>query len=79
MLQQIRELKESPHDFSSSGLGIGGLANYDEPTIVPSVTAIKRTERIERKMTVCHRCGASDLIDGAMFTTGGGNVCDDCF
>jgi len=66
-------------DFSHSGLGIGGLANHSELVTVPTVAAIKRMERIENEMQACRRCGDNDLIDGAMFTTGGGNVCDDCF
>jgi len=67
------------HDFSHSGLGISGLANYDEPVIIPSTAAIKRMEKIELEMETCRRCGASDLIDGAMFTTmAGSGYCDDC-
>jgi len=70
---------ESPLDFSHSGLGISGLANYDEKPIIPSVAAIKRMEKIENEMQICRRCGASDLIDGAMFTTmAGSGYCDDC-
>ena len=70
---------ESPLDFSHSGLGIGGLAHYDEPPVVPSVAAIKRAEKIEAEMQTCRRCGASDLLDGAMFTTmAGSGYCDDC-
>jgi len=67
------------YDFSASGLGIGGLGAYDEKPIIPTIAAIKRVERLEAEMTVCRRCGASDIFDGAMFTNGGGDVCDDCF
>jgi len=69
----------SPYDFSASGLGIGGLGTYDEKPIIPTVATIQRVERLESEMTVCRRCGASDVFDGAMFTDGGGDICDDCF
>ena len=79
-IEEISSVMDESHlDFSHSGLGVGGLANYDEPVTIPSVAAIKQMERIEREMTVCRRCGESDILDGAMFTTGGGDVCDDCF
>ena len=65
-------------DFDK-GFGVGGLANYDELSIIPSIAAMKRLEQIEAAMQVCRRCGESDLLDGAMFTTGGSNVCDDCY
>ena len=67
------------YDFSASGLGIGGLGTHQEKPIIPTVAAIKRVERLEAEMTVCRRCGASDVFDGAMFTDGGGDICDDCF
>ena len=70
---------ESPHDFSHSGLGIGGLSSYEEPTVIPTVKQMERLEKMEQRATRCRRCGQSDEFDGAMFTTGGGNVCDDCF
>ena len=73
------EQQESPHDFSSSGLGIGGLGNYDEPAIIPSVKAIEREQYLFDTDVVCRKCGASKNFDGAMFTNGGGDVCDDCF
>ena len=65
-------------DFDK-GFGISGLAHYDEPATIPTIAQIKRLEQIEAAMQVCRRCGESDLLDGAMFTTGGGSVCDDCF
>jgi len=67
------------YDFSESGLGIGGLATYQETPMIPTVAAIERVERLEAEMIVCRRCGASDVFDGAMFTDGGGDICDDCF
>jgi len=70
---------ESPLDFSSSGLGIGGINNDQTMPFVPSVAAIKRVQRMRDNDVVCLRCGASQNFDGAMFTTGGGDVCDDCF
>jgi len=73
------ERDENPRDFSHSGLGIGGLGRHIETPIVPSIEAIKRVEQMEREMIVCRRCGQSDLFDGAMFTTSGTNICDDCF
>ena len=69
----------TPYDFSTSGLGIGGLGTHQEMPIIPTVAAIERVERLEAEMIVCRRCGASDVFDGAMFTDGGGDICDDCF
>jgi hypothetical protein len=34
--------------------------------------------RMNRPVKRCKKCGHTSG-DGAMFTTGGGNVCDDCF
>lgn len=67
------------HDFSHSGLGIGGLARHVEEPFVPTIRQMKRWEQMEQQARYCRRCGESDVFDGAMFTTGGGNVCDDCF
>jgi hypothetical protein len=77
--QAVTLLDEHPADFSHSGLGIGGLATYEESPVIPSVRAIKRVQRMHDTDVVCQRCGASKNSDGAMFTTGGGNICDDCF
>lgn len=74
-----RALGASPHDFSHSGLGIGGLAHYEEPPIVPTLEQIERMEKLESRARHCRRCGATDVFDGAMFTNGGGDICDDCF
>ena len=34
--------------------------------------------RMNRPVKRCKKCGHTST-DGAMFTTGGGNICDDCF
>ena len=65
-------------DFSESGLGIGGLAHHEEKPIAPSARAVERVERMHQRETICRICGQSDVFDGAMFTTYGGNICDDC-
>jgi len=70
---------EHPADFSHSGVGIGGLATYEEAPVIPSVQALERVQQMHDTDVICRRCGASKNFDGAMFTTGGGNVCDDCF
>lgn len=71
--------EESPHDFSHSGLGIGGLATHEEMPIVPTVAQIARVEKMERGMTTCRRCGDNDGPYGdARFGNGGGDICDDC-
>jgi hypothetical protein len=70
--------EENPRDFSASGLGIGGLRAYEEPPVVPSERQAAQMERQRMTEVVCRRCGASSL-DGAMFTTfGGEDLCDDC-
>lgn len=68
-------------DASSAIFSVGGIhiAIENETPIIPTMAAIERVEQMERKMVVCRRCGCSDLFDGAMFTTGGGDICDDCF
>jgi len=70
---------ENPHDFSHSGLGIGGINNDQSMPEIPSLATMERIERLESTDVICRRCGASKNFDGAMFTTGGGNICDDCF
>ena len=67
------------HDFSRSGLGIGGINDDQTLPIIPSVAAIERVQRMHDTDIICTRCGASKNFDGAMFTTGGGDICDDCF
>ncbi len=68
----------APVDFDS-GLGIGGLGRHIEQPVVPTIAAIERVERTEKTAIYCRKCGQSDVWDGAMFTTGGGDVCDDCY
>ena len=70
--------RQVAQDFDR-GFGIGGLGHYEEPPVIPTVAQIERLERLEARSTVCRRCGQSDAFDGAMFTTGGGDVCDDCY
>ena len=70
--------KMTVHDFDR-GFGIGGLGLHEEPPVIPTEAALRRVERLEATDTICQRCGASRNFDGAMFTTGGGNICDDCF
>ena len=67
-----------PYDFDG-GFGIGGLGNYQEPHFIPTEAQMARLEEMEARASYCRRCGESDLFDGAMFTTGGGDICDDCF
>jgi hypothetical protein len=69
---------ESPLDFDSGGFGIGGLARYEERPVVPSERALKCYEKMAQRATRCRRCGQTDVFDGAMFTTLGGDICDDC-
>lgn len=77
--QSQPQAAEHSYDFSSSGLGIGGLSHYEEPVIVPTVAQIERYERKMATAITCRRCGQNDVYGGAMFTTGGGDICDDCF
>lgn len=68
---------ESPYDFDG-GFGIGGLGRHEEKPIIPSVKVLERYERKAAQARTCRRCGQTDVFDGAMFTTLGGNICDDC-
>jgi len=67
------------YDFSHSGLGIGGINNDQSLPEIPSAQALERVQRMTDTDVICRCCGASKNFDGAMFTTGGGNICDDCF
>lgn len=62
-----------------SGLGIGGINNDQSLPAIPSIRAIERVQHLMDTDIICRRCGASKNFDGAMFTTGGGDICDDCF
>jgi hypothetical protein len=64
-------------DFDQ-GFGIGGLSRHEEKPVVPSEKALERYERLQREARYCRLCGQSDVFDGAMFTTLGGDICDDC-
>lgn len=71
---------ENPHDFSRTGLGIGGLGYHVEEPTIPTVKQIERLEQMERKARRCRRCGCTDVFDGAMFTTDpSSGLCDDCY
>lgn len=70
---------DTPGSDFDRGFGIGGLGRHVEEPFIPSVAQMAKLERMEARATHCRRCGESDVVDGAMFTTGGGNVCDDCF
>lgn len=63
---------------TDSGLGIGGINNDQSMPFIPSERAIARVQRMYDTDTICRRCGASRNFGGAMFTTIGGNICDDC-
>jgi hypothetical protein len=71
--------EENPYDFSWSGLGIGGINDDQSMPEIPSLAVIGRQLRLAETDIICRRCGASMHFDGAMFTNGGGDVCDDCF
>lgn len=72
-------IDEHPHDFSHSGLGIGGINNDQSMPEIPSAKAFERVQKMVDTDVICRRCGASKNFDGAMFTNGGGDICDDCF
>jgi hypothetical protein len=74
----VEDVAEPGLDFSESGLGIGGLATYEEPPVILTEQQWRRMEKLQATEIICKRCGASSL-DGAMFTTlGGSGICDDC-
>ena len=62
-----------------SGLGIGGINNDQSMPAIPSERAIARAQHMQDTDIVCRRCHASQNFDGAMFTTSGTDICDDCF
>lgn len=62
-----------------SGLGIWGINNDQSLPTLPSRETIERVQHLYATDVICRRCGASKNFDGAMFTTGGGDICDDCF
>jgi hypothetical protein len=69
--------QKAVYDFDG-GFGIGGLAHHQEKPIIPTIEQIERLKRMEASAMVCRKCKQSDVFDGAMFTTVGGNICDDC-
>ena len=71
--------KQPNYDFSSSGLGMGGLSTYEEQPIIPTIAQIDHAQHLMDTDIICRKCGASMNFDGAMFTTGGCDICDDCF
>lgn len=70
-----------PTSESEPVLGIGGIGIFaeNEMPVIPSPAAMARMEQLQKTDIVCRRCGQSKNFDGAMFTTGGGDICDDCF
>lgn len=65
-------------DFDK-GFGIGGLGRHEELPTIPSAKAIERLEKALDEAQRCGRCGQTDTIDGAMFTTDpASGFCDDC-
>jgi hypothetical protein len=69
--------KHTWHD-TDSGLAIGGINNDQSMPIIPTERAIAKAQYMLDTDVICRRCGASRNFDGAMFTTVGGNICDDC-
>lgn len=74
---RLNAVPQQVHDFDT-GLGIGGLGRHEERPYVPTVAAIDREMARRVMLRRCSQCGATE-DGGAMFTTGGGSVCDDCF
>ena len=67
------------YDFDR-GFGIGGLARYAEPPVIPTVQQMERVAKLEAQAVRCRRCGDTDMFDGAMFTTDAASgLCDDCY
>ena len=64
---------------SDSGLGIKGINNDQSLPVIPSKCSIAHISQLENTDIVCRKCHASQNFDGAMFTTSGTNICDDCF
>jgi len=63
---------------TDSGLGIGGIGGDQSSPFIPSEKTLKRMEDLQKKAKTCRRCKQTDIFDGAMFTNGGINICDDC-
>lgn len=79
VVKSTRAGDASPSTWDTdSGLGIGGINNDESMPFIPSERAIARVQRMYDTDTICRRCGGSKNFSGAMFTTIGGNICDDC-
>ena len=77
--ESAQDTDENPHDFSHSGLGIGGLGSYEEQATVPTASQLRRMEQ-EDNAQRCKGCGGTEYTTGAMFTTApSSGYCDDCF
>lgn len=69
---------ENPHDFSRSGLGIGGLGRHEEPATWPTAATMERMDKLDAQQR-CRHCGGREWT-GAMFTTDpSSGLCDDCY
>ena len=68
-----------PEDCSIMGIGGIGIYTENEMPLIPSESAWAHYEKQAARARTCRRCGQTDVFDGAMFTTGGGDICDDCF
>ena len=65
------QAEESPHDFSHSGLGIGGLARHDESAEIAEMIASGQLRIVEHKprgpmphgqlWEPCPRCGTEPV------------------
>ena len=72
------EQAENPHDFSHSGLGIGGAGHHTELTPAPTAVQMERMQKLDQQPR-CRRCGGQEWT-GAMFTTDpSSGLCDDCY
>ena len=70
-------MKNNNSDYDK-GFGNGGLGKYVEAQIIPSAKSIGKMQKLTDTDVICRVCGASKNFDGAMFTNGSDDICDDC-
>ena len=77
--ERLNTRSDAPDSMDiDSGLGIGGINNDQSMPVIPSLQAMERVQKMYDTDKICKRCGSSKNFDGAMFTTYGNGICDDC-
>ncbi len=75
---QLTEIEESLHDFSHSGLGIGGAGRHNLQAEAAEMIARHGMPRQTTQEMVRADCG-HDVLSSLMMSTSSGTSCADCY